>query len=217
MMLRAIKNEMKGATLLELDGADIAEQGMERMNATIKEAFDRARENSPAIILLDEVEELLLKRSDATEYSAQVTSEMLRQIDGISKLEDVIVVGATNRPDAIDPAALRPGRFDKLVFIKPPNKTQRADMFKSNLTEIPLSDDVSFNSLADATPGYTGADIYHVCREAKTAALEKAIKSGDEEKITADMLKEIIDKTRASAPEQVVAQYLAFYAKYGER
>lgn len=217
MIVRAIKSEMQGITMLEINGAELADQGIERATATIKEIFDRAKSNAPAIILLDEVEELVLKRGSASEYSAQITSEMLRELDGVSKMTDVIVIGTSNRPDAIDSAALRPGRFDKLVFVRPPNKEQRAVLFKANLKGVPVSDDLDYNALAEETAGYTGADIYHVCREAKTVALDKTVKSGDEEKIEMKDFETILQKTKSSAPESVVAQYLSFYSKYGER
>ena len=217
MIVRALKSEMVGITLLEINGAELADQGIERATATIKEMFDRAKSNAPAVILLDEVEELLLKRGSASESSAQITSEMLRELDGVTKMTDVIVIGTSNRPDAIDSAALRPGRFDKLVFVRPPNKEQRTTLFKMDLKGVPVSDDVDYDALADETSGYTGADIYHICREAKTIALDKTVKSGDETKIEMGDFEKILLKTKPSAPEAVVAQYLSFYSKYGER
>lgn len=217
MLMRAIKKELTGVTMLELNCAEISQEGPDMAIASIKETFDRARDSTPSIILLDEVEELLLKRGEASEYSSQITSEMLRNIDGVSKLESIVLIGTTNRPEAIDPAALRPGRLDKLIFIKPPGKTQRLEMFKNYLAEVPLADDVSFSKLAEITSGFTGADISHVCREAKSAALELSLKSGEETKITADLLERAIEKTKPSAPEDVLARYLSFYAKYGER
>ncbi len=217
MLIRAIKSEMRGITMLELNGAEIANQGVEKAASTIKEIFDRAKENAPAIILLDEVDELLLKRGSASEYSAQITSEMLRQIDGIGGRANIVVVGTTNRPEVIDSAALRPGRFDKLVYAKPPNRAQRSMLFKLNLRGVPVSAGINFEQLGVETSGFTGADIYHVCREAKTIALDQNIKSGEEAKITEDDIRDIISKTRGSAPESVVSQYLSFFTKYGER
>ena len=217
LLIKALYNDLKGVSMLEINGADLAEEGIERATASIKETFNRARENAPAIIMLDEAENLILKRSQASEFSSQLTTEMLREIDGINKVENIVVIATTNRPDAIDPAALRPGRFDKLVFVKPPNKQYRAEMFKSNLKKVPLDDDVDFDELANQTSGFTGADISHVCREAKTAALEKSLKSSNEEKVGMDILNEIIKKVKPSAPDSIVAQYLSFYSKYGER
>ena len=217
LMIRALYTELEGVTMLEINGADISQQGLERATATIKETFNRARENAPAIILLDEAEELMLKRSQASEFSAQMTSEMLREIDGVSKIENIVVIATTNRPEAIDPAALRPGRLDKLVFIKPPNRLQRVLHFKNDLKSVPVASDVDYDRLAEETIGFTGADIYHVCREAKTAALEQNIKSGQEAEVTMALLEGIVAKVRPSAPEEIVAQYLSFYSKYGER
>jgi len=217
MLMRAIKNELHGVTMLELNCAEISQEGADMAISEIKDIFDRAKDSSPAIILLDEIEEMLLKRGDASEHSSHITSEMLRNIDGISKLESVVLIGTTNKPDAIDPAALRPGRFDKLIFIKPPGKAHRSEMFNADLNAVPLSEDVSFAKLADMTQNFTGADIAYVCREAKSAALEASIKKNAETKITMDMLNSIIEKTKPSANEEVLAKYLSFYSKYGER
>ncbi len=217
MLVRAIKDEMKGITILELNGAELVEQGIEKAQATLKETFDRAESNIPSIILVDEVEELILKRSGASEFAAQVTSEMLREMDGVSKTEGVMVIGTTNRPEAIDSAALRPGRFDKIIFVKPPGKDDRAEMFKENLKGVPVSDKIDYDELAEQTEGFTGADIYHVCREAKTAALNRAMKEGEEGQVEMQDLEGIIPKTKPSAPPSVVAQYMSFYSKFGER
>ncbi|MCL4379321.1 MAG: AAA family ATPase [Candidatus Marsarchaeota archaeon] len=216
MLLRAIKSEMEGITMLELNGAELSDQGVERATATIKEVFNRAKENAPSIILLDEVEEMLLKRGMASEYSAQITSEMLRELDGISEMGNVVVIGTTNRPDAIDAAALRPGRLDKLVFVKPPSKSQRAQMFKLFLKGVPVGS-IDYDALAEETTGFTGADIYHVCREVKTMMLDRTVKEGKEVKIEEADLMAVIQKVKPSAPEDVVSQYLSFYSKYGER
>ncbi len=216
MLLRAIKSEMAGITMLELNGAELADQGVERATATIKEVFNRAKENAPSIILLDEIEEMLLKRGMASEYSAQITSEMLRDLDGISDMGDVVVIGTTNRPDAIDSAALRPGRLDKLVFVKPPSKSQRAQMFRLFLKGVPTGS-IDYDAIAEETIGYTGADIYHVCREVKTMMLDRTVKEGKEVKIEEADLRAVIQKVKPSAPEAVVSQYLSFYSKYGER
>lgn len=218
MLLRAIKDEMKGITMLDMNGAELAEQGIEKAVQTIKETFDRASSNAPSIILIDEIEELLAKRGSGSEYSAQITSEMLRELDGVGKIENVIVIGTSNRPDAIDPAALRPGRLDKLVFVKPPNKKERAEMFKENLEGVPVSDKVDYDQLGEKTEGFTGADIYHLCREAKTSALNRAVKGGEEEThVEMDDIVNLIPKVKASAPPAVVEEYTEFFTKFGER
>ena len=97
----------------------------------MRKIFNRAEENMPAVILIDEVDSIIPARKYASEQAIQLTNEILQQIDGIKENEGIIVVGATNRPEALDPAMLRPGRFDKMIFVRPPNEKERAEMFAS--------------------------------------------------------------------------------------
>jgi len=117
----------------------------------------------------------------------------------------------------LDPAILRPGRFDKLIFIKPPDEDARAKIFKEYLEKVPKADNIDYKGLAEMTKNYTGADIASICREAKTRAMQRAIKSGEESKVTMEDLESIIKNTKPSAPDVVMSQYLSFYAKYGQR
>ena len=217
MLMRAVKNNMEGVTMLEMDGSDLSNMGIERANTMIKELFNRAKENKPAIIFIDEIEGLVPKREGAGEFSNQVTVEMLMQLDGIKKLSGVVVIAATNRPEKLDSAILRPGRFDKIIFIRPPKTDERALIFKDNLQKIPLSADVNFSQLGAITEGFTGADIVNVCREAKTRALDKNLKTGEEIAVSMADIKAIIKHVKPSAPELVVSAYLTFLAKYGQR
>ncbi|MDE1856631.1 MAG: AAA family ATPase [Candidatus Micrarchaeota archaeon] len=217
MLMKAVINEMGGVTLFEMNGSEIADQGMERATATINELFNKARENSPSVVFIDEIDGLVRKREQASETSVQITSEVLKQIDGLKKEFRVVVVGATNRPDMLDPAMLRPGRFDKMVFVKPPTEEERAKLFRYYLKKAPADKGIDYEKLARLTKGFTGADISGICREAKSAAMDEAIKSGAERNVDMQMLESIAKRTRPSAPEGVVSQYLAFLAKYGER
>ena len=142
---------------------------------------------------------------------------MLKDMDGLKQMNNVIVVGATNRPDVMDPAILRPGRFDKLIFIKPPDEEARAKIFEEYLEKVPKAPDLDFKLLASMTKNYTGADIASICREAKTRAMQRTIKSGEDSKVTNEDLEGIIKLTKPSAPDVVMSQYLSFYAKYGQR
>ncbi len=217
MLMKAVATELKGVTMLEIDAPTLQQEGIENANIKIKEIFYRAMENKPAIIFIDEIDGIILNRQDASEISAQITTEILKDMDGLKQMNDVIVVGATNRPDVLDPAILRPGRFDKLIFIRPPDADERAKLFAEYLEKAPKEDGMDIKSLAESTKNFTGADIANVCREAKTRALQRMIKSGQESKISADDLESIIKTTKPSAPDVVMSQYLSFYAKYGQR
>ncbi|MCW6160449.1 MAG: AAA family ATPase [Candidatus Micrarchaeales archaeon] len=217
MLMRAVSNEMKGVAMMELSGSELAEAGIERATATIKEIFNRAKENVPAIIFIDEIDGVLPKREGASEIAVQITSEMLQEIDGIKSATNIVVIGATNRPDMLDPAILRPGRFDKLIYVKPPTSANRAEMFRMYLKNVPAADDIDFAKLGASTKGFTGADIASVCREAKTAALEQELDTGAPGKVTMEVLNGLVADAKPSAPESVLAQYQEFLEKYGQR
>jgi len=190
--------------------------GKEKAVLVIREVFNRAKENAPSIIFIDEVDALVPRREAASEDEIMVITEFLTQLDGIKKLEDVVLVGATNRPNAIDPAMLRPGRFDKIVFVPLPPKEARRVIFSLNLQNIEIKD-LDLDLAAEKTTGYTGADIANICREVKTKALTASIKTGRPPFITMQDLLTQIENTRPSVTEEMMEEYLIFLAKYGER
>ncbi len=217
MLMRAVANDIKGVTMLELSGSDISEAGVEKATATIDEVFNRAKENAPAVIFIDEIDGVIPKREGASELGVQITSEILRQLDGIRQLSSVVVIGATNRPEMLDTAILRPGRFDKLIFVKPPIAPQRAEMFKNNLSAVKVAQDVDYTKLGNDTKYFTGADIANICREAKTMALEEELRTGKEATVSMKELEETMRAIRPSAPDTAISKYLAFLQKYGQR
>jgi SpoVK/Ycf46/Vps4 family AAA+-type ATPase len=217
MLMRAVGNEMTGVTNLELKGSDLSNQGREGAVAAIKETFNRAMENIPSIIFIDEIDAIVPKREGASEEGVQVTGEMLEEIDGIKKFSGIVVIAATNRPDALDAALLRPGRFDKIIFIKPPDADDRAELFEVYLKSVPISKDMDFKKLGESSDGFTGADISNICREAKTKALAKSIRTGQEINITLADIEALLQSTRPSAPSIAVSSYLTFLERYGQR
>ncbi|MGC8652198.1 MAG: AAA family ATPase [Candidatus Micrarchaeia archaeon] len=217
MLMRAVANEMRGVTILQINGEDLANLGPDNAVTEVKELFNRARENIPSIIFIDEIDGILPKREGASEKGTMITSTVLQEIDGLKEFSGIVIIAATNRPDALDPAMLRPGRFDKLLYIKPPNDAERAQMFKYYLTKAPLDESVDFEKLAAETKGFTGADISNICREAKTNALEATMKADEEVKITMDGIEGILKRMRPSAPDTVLSTYMTFLMKYGNR
>ncbi|MEB3799088.1 MAG: AAA family ATPase, partial [Desulfurococcales archaeon] len=108
----------------------------------------------------------------------RIVNQILTEMDGIVPLNKVVVIGATNRPDIIDPALLRPGRFDRVIYVPPPDKEARKEIFKIHTKKMPLGKDVDFDKLAEMTEGYTGADIEAVCREAAMIKLREKLEVG---------------------------------------
>ncbi|MBS7617781.1 CDC48 family AAA ATPase [Candidatus Bathyarchaeota archaeon] len=147
----------------------------------IREIFRKARMAAPAVVFFDEIDALVPPRGARfgdSGVSERVISQLLTELDGIETLENVVVLAATNRPDMVDPAVLRPGRFDRLIYVPPPDEKTRLQIFKIHTRNMPLDDDVSLERLAAITEGYTGADIAALCREAAMNAIRRNPETG---------------------------------------
>ena len=155
------------------------------------------------------------KVKDVERLSNEVSS-MRRELDDV-KDSGVIVIGATNRPDSLDAALIRPGRLDKLIFTPPPSKEERSKLFENNLKKAPLSENIDFVKLGEMTQGYTGADITNICRQAKMEALESSVSETGENVVTEEILEKLVKSTRPSAPSIVIGRYLTFLTTHGKR
>lgn len=217
MLMRAVTNSMKGVTMLEINGADLAQMDLDKATVGIKEMFNRAIENAPSILFVDEIDSIAPKRETASEFGIQLTTEFLQEMDGFRETPGVVLVCATNRPDSLDAAILRPGRFDKLIFVQPPDQKARVQLLQNSIKDAPSSKDIDYNELANETEGFTGADIANVCREAKNMALTENIQTGKESEITMASLQAIIKKTKPSAPKELLDSYESFLERYGQR
>ncbi|XP_010554743.1 PREDICTED: calmodulin-interacting protein 111 isoform X2 [Tarenaya hassleriana] len=191
LMARAVASEA-GLNFFAVKGPELFSKWVGESEKAVRSLFAKARANAPSIIFFDEIDGLATirgKENDGISVSDRVMGQLLVELDGLHQLVGVTVIAATNRPDKIDPALLRPGRFDRSLYVGPPNKTDREDIFKIHLRKIPYSSDVSLEELASLTEGWTGADISLICREAAIAALEESL---DAEEITKQHLKEAI-------------------------
>ena len=176
MLARAVATESE-ANFISIKGPEVFSRWVGESEKAIREVFRKARMASPAVIFFDEVDSLVPRRglgygdSGVTE---RVISQLLTEMDGIMPLEDIIVIAATNRPDIVDSAALRPGRFDRLIYVPEPDEAARLEIFKIHTKNMPLSNDVDIKEHR-MTKGYSGADISSVCREAAMNALRRDI------------------------------------------
>lgn len=176
MLARAVATESE-ANFISIKGPEVFSRWVGESERAIREVFRKARMASPAVIFFDEVDSLVPRRglgygdSGVTE---RVISQLLTEMDGIMPLEDIIVIAATNRPDIVDSAVLRPGRFDRLIYVPEPDEAARLEIFKIYTKNMPLSNDVDIKEHR-MTKGYSGADILSVCREAAMNALRRDI------------------------------------------
>ncbi len=170
---RAVATESE-ANFITIKGPEVFSKWVGESEKAIREVFRKARMASPAIIFFDEFDSLAPRRGMGfgdSGVTARVISQLLTEIDGIVSLEDIVVIAATNRPDIIDRAVLRPGRFDRLIYVPEPDGDARLQIFKIYTKDMPLDKDVDIESLAKTTKGYSGADIQALCREAAVNAL----------------------------------------------
>ena len=176
LLARAVATESE-ANFLSIKGPEVFSKWVGESERAIREIFRKARQAAPAVIFIDELDSLAPMRglgySDSG-VTERVVSQLLTEMDGLEKLEGVVVIGATNRPDILDPALLRPGRFDRLVYVPPPDKAARLEILKVHTRRMPLAEDVDLERIAETTEGYTGADLAALCREAAILALREA-------------------------------------------
>ncbi|MCG2728459.1 MAG: CDC48 family AAA ATPase [Candidatus Methanoperedenaceae archaeon] len=181
LLAKAIATESE-ANFISIKGPELLSKYVGESERAIRETFRKARQSAPTIIFFDEIDSIVPVRGAAfdTGVTERVVSQILTELDGLEELKNVVVVAATNRPDMVDPALLRPGRFDRFIYIRPPDLKEREMIFNIHLKGKPLSPEVGVGKLAERTEDYVGADIEAVCREAAILALRDCIKPGME-------------------------------------
>ncbi len=205
LLAKAVANE-SGANFISIKGPEILTKWVGESERKIREVFKRAKQVAPAVIFFDELDSLAPRRGleVGTRVTENVVSQILTEMSGLEELHNVVVIAATNRPDIVDPALLRPGRFDRRVYVPSPNKKARLEIFRIHTKNMPLAKDVNMNKLADKTEGYSGADIESLCREAALYALRENMKSKEVKKKHFD---KALDKVRPSITDDVIRFY----------
>jgi transitional endoplasmic reticulum ATPase len=192
LIAKAVANEVD-AHFISLSGPEIMSKYYGESEGKLREVFDEAQENAPAIIFIDEIDSIAPKREDTKgEVERRVVAQLLSLMDGLKARGQVIVIAATNLPDAIDPALRRGGRFDREIEIGIPDKKGRMEIFQVHTRGVPLGDDVNVETYADNTHGFVGADISLLVKEAAMHALRKVIpKIEIDQEIPAEMLEQL--------------------------
>ncbi|MEA1925247.1 MAG: CDC48 family AAA ATPase [Candidatus Altiarchaeota archaeon] len=179
LLAKAAANESE-ANMIAVKGPELLSKWVGESEKAVREIFKKAKQTSPTIILFDEIDAIAPRRRGEDSTSSPVTETVVNQIltemDGIEDLENVMIIGATNRPDILDSALLRPGRFDTRIVVPVPDKDARLEIFNIHTRNMPL-DGVKFNELVEKTKGYSGADIEAICREAAMISLRESIDS----------------------------------------
>src|SRR5690349_8677704 len=177
LMAKAAANESE-ANFISIKGPELLSKWVGESEKGVREVFRKSRQAAPCIIFFDEMDAIAPIRGGNhgdSHVTERVISQFLTEMDGLEILTNVVVIGATNRPDIIDPALLRPGRFDRILYVAPPDRDSRLQILKIHTKNKPLSDDVNLQQLADLSEGYTGADISSMSSAAVMLALRKHI------------------------------------------
>ena len=178
LLAKAIANEC-GANFISIKGPELLTQWFGESEANVRELFDKARAASPCILMFDEMDSIAKARGSggggSSEAGDRVINQILTEIDGVGARKNVFVIGATNRPDILDPAVIRPGRLDQLIYIPLPDLKSREAIFKAALRKAPIDLEVDIEVLARSTHGFSGADISEICQSASKLAIREAI------------------------------------------
>jgi transitional endoplasmic reticulum ATPase len=199
------------ANVLSVKGAELLSKWVGESERAVRELFRRARQAAPTLVFLDEVDALAPVRGQASDGGTtdRVVASLLTELDGVEPLRNVVVVGATNRPDLVDPALLRPGRLERLVFVPPPDAAARAEILRAAARGVPLASDVDLDGLAGELDGFSAADCAALIREAALAAMRESL---DATRVTATHVTAARDRVRPSLDPVQVAR-LAAYAE----
>ncbi len=205
LLAKAVANESE-ANFISVKGPEILSKWVGESEKAIREIFRKARQVAPAIIFIDEIDSLFPRRGTSFDsgVTERVVSQMLTEIDGIQPLRDVVVIGATNRPDLVDPAVLRPGRLERLVYVGPPDLNARFEILKVLTKDMPLSDDVDLWKIALATERFSGADLAALVREAAMAALREDI---NVERVEMRHFEQALTKVKPSLTDEMLKYY----------
>jgi len=227
LLAKAVATEI-GANFIAIKGPEIFSKWFGESEKMIREIFRKAKQVAPAVIFFDEIDAIAPRRGSSmgTNVYDSIVNQLLAEMDGITTRGDVIVIAATNRPDIIDPALLRPGRFDRIIYIPPPDYKARLEILKIKTRNMPLAPDVNLEEIARITEGYSGADLELLVKEAAINRIrlsyelkkkqglkeEEALKELEKEdiKITMDDFKSALEKVKPSITKEMENYYKLF-------
>ena len=204
LLARAVCTESE-ANFISIKGPEIFSKWVGESEKAIREIFRKGRMAAPAVIFMDEIDSLAPRRGGGYSDSGvteRVISQLLTELDGLETLQNVVVIAATNRPDILDPALLRPGRFDRLIYVPAPDEGSRTQILQINTTGIPLASDIDLAFLTKATKGYSGADIQAMCNEAAMNAVRR-----NDKIVTLDDFKKAMDGLGPTITPEMEAWY----------
>ncbi|WP_251343008.1 CDC48 family AAA ATPase [Haloplanus halophilus] len=205
LMAKAVANETN-ANFISVRGPQLLSKWVGESEKAIRQTFRKARQVAPTVIFFDELDSLAPSRGNevGNNVSERVVNQLLTELDGLEEMGNVMVIGATNRPDMIDPALLRSGRFDRLVFIGEPEQEGREQILKIHTQHSPLAPDVSLREIAEITDGYVGSDLESIAREAAMVALRE---DDDAEEVEMRHFRQAMENVRPTITDEIMDYY----------
>ncbi|XP_035767054.1 ATPase family protein 2 homolog [Neolamprologus brichardi] len=213
MIAKALANE-SGLNFLAIKGPELLSKYVGESERAVREVFRKARAVAPSIVFFDEIDALASERGSSSGSSGvgdRVLAQLLTEMDGIEQLRDVTVLAATNRPDMIDKALMRPGRLDRIVYVPLPDARTRKEIFSLQFRNMPVAENVSLDHLVTRTNNYSGAEITAVCREAALLALQEDIKARH---IEARHFESALNTVKPRIPDSVIQSYISYQQQH---
>ncbi|ERH04223.1 MAG: ATP-dependent 26S proteasome regulatory subunit [Halorubrum sp. J07HR59] len=208
LIARAVANEVN-AQFITVDGPEIMSKYKGESEEQLREVFDQAQEESPTVVFFDEIDSIAGKRDEEADVENRVVGQLLSLMDGLDARGNVIVIGATNRVDAIDPALRRGGRFDREIEIGVPGAAGRREILEVHTRRMPLADEIDLDQLADRTYGFVGADIETLGQEAAMTALRRAREGGDTDLSSVEVARRDFETAMSSIEPSAMREYVA--------
>ncbi|XP_041845721.1 ATPase family protein 2 homolog [Melanotaenia boesemani] len=213
MIAKALANE-SGLNFLAIKGPELLSKYVGESERAVREVFRKARAVAPSIVFFDEIDALASERGSSSGSSGvgdRVLAQLLTEMDGIEQLQDVTVLAATNRPDMIDKALMRPGRLDRIVYVPLPDAPTRLEIFSIQFRNMPVAENVSLDDLVNRTNKYSGAEITAVCREAALQALQEDIKA---QHIEARHFESALSAVKPRIPDSLLQSYISYQQQH---
>ncbi|NIN53082.1 MAG: CDC48 family AAA ATPase [Nitrososphaeria archaeon] len=205
------------ANFIAVRGPEILSKWVGESEKAVRKIFQKARQSAPCIVLYDELDAIVPRRGmgySSSGVTERMVNQLLSEMDGIQVQKHVVVIGATNRPDILDPALLRPGRFDRVIYVPPPDLNARQEIFKIHMRKMPLGKNVNLRRLAELTEGYTGADIEAICRE---AAMSSAREDMSAKEVRSKHFEEALRTIPASITSAGIREYERIAEQYSKQ
>ena len=206
LLAKAIATESK-SNFISIKGPEIFSKWVGESEKTVREIFRKARQAAPSIIYFDEIDAVSAGRGEyaGTQVYASIVNQILVEMDGIENRQGIVTIASTNRPDIVDPAFLRPGRFDRLIYVEAPDFESRIKILEVHTKNMPLAEDISLKHIAQITEGYSGADLENVCRESGMQAIREKMENF--EKIENKHFEFALNKIKSTLPGELIQRY----------